>query len=48
MSTSNAIKWVTYSFPTPKHPCYHVDLTIRMETAKDPSILEDDPTSPMP
>lgn len=35
MSTSNAIKRVTYSFPTPKHPCYHVDLTIQMETAKD-------------
>jgi len=32
---SNAIPWVTYSFPTPDHPCYHLTVPIRMGTAED-------------
>lgn len=35
MSDSHAIKRVVYSFPTPQHPCYHLDLTIQVESGKD-------------
>lgn len=32
---SNAIPGVTYSFPTPDHPCYHLTVPVRMGTAED-------------
>lgn len=33
--SSNAVKEVAYSFPTPQHPCYHQVLTVEMWTESD-------------
>ncbi|MEW6753256.1 MAG: hypothetical protein AB1505_20090 [Candidatus Latescibacterota bacterium] len=40
MSQANAVEWVRYVFPRPEHPCYHVEVALRVEAARDWKVRE--------